>query len=142
MFGTYDGKFQIPNNPGQAPDPDFLASAGITGFDSAFLDERQRETNRYGILSLQSSIGPDFDYQVSLFTRYTSVHFTPDPLGDLVFNGVASDVLCSSFSTGIQSDGSYRLAYIFEQLGYSIDGAYVSMVAPAAAQYHQKGFFK
>lgn len=109
MFGTYDGKFQIPNNPGQAPDPDFLAGAGIAGFDSASLDERQRETNRYGILSLQSSIGPDFDYQVSLFTRYTSVHFTPDPLGDLVFNGVASDVLRSSFSTGIQSDGSYRL---------------------------------
>lgn len=109
MFGTYDGKFQIPNNPGQTPDPNFLAGAGITGFDSASLNERQRETNRYGILSMQSSIGSDFDYQVSLFTRYTSVHFTPDPIGDLVFNGVASNVLRSSFSTGIQGDGSYRL---------------------------------
>ncbi len=112
MFGTYDGKFQIPNNPGQTPDPDghgYLAGAGVTDFDSANLDERQRETNRYGILSLQSSIGEDFDYQVSLFTRYTSVHFTPDPIGDLVFNGVASDVLRSSLSTGFQGDGSYRL---------------------------------
>ena len=109
MFGTYDGKFQIPNNPGQTPDPNFLAGAGVGSFDSASLNEQQRETNRYGILSLQSSIGPDFDYQVSLFTRYTSVHFTPDPIGDLVFNGVASDVLRSSFSTGLQGDGSYRL---------------------------------
>jgi outer membrane receptor protein involved in Fe transport len=112
MFGTYDGKFQIPNNPGQMPDPDglgYLAGAGVASFDSASLNERQRETNRYGIVSLQSSVGSDFDYQVSLFTRYTSVHFMPDPIGDLVYNGVASDVFRSSFSNGIQADGSYRL---------------------------------
>ncbi len=112
MFGSYDGKFQIPNNPGQPPDPNgqgFLAGIGATTFDSAALNERQRETNRYGIVSLQSSIGSDFDYQVALFTRYTSVHFVPDPIGDLAFNGVATDVFRSSFSSGIQSDGSYRL---------------------------------
>ena len=109
MFGSYDGKFQIPNNPGQTPDPNFLAHAGIANFDSASLNERQRETNRYGIVSLQSNIGEKFDYQVALFTRYTSVHFVPDPIGDLVFNGVASDVFRNSFSTGIQGDGSYWL---------------------------------
>ena len=112
MFGTYDVKFQIPNNPGQTPDPNgqgFLAGAGVANFDSAALNEQQRESNRFGIVSLQSSIGSDFDYQASLFTRYTSVHFTPDPIGDLVFNGVASDVFRSSFSTGVQGDGSYRL---------------------------------
>lgn len=109
MFGTYDGKFEIPNNPGQTPNPDFLAAAGVAGFDSAGLDERQRETNRYGIIALQSSIGADFDYQVALFSRYTSVRFTPDPIGDLVFNGIASKVFRSSFSNGIQGDGSYRL---------------------------------
>jgi outer membrane receptor protein involved in Fe transport len=109
MLGSYDGKFQIPNNPGQTPDPNFLAGAGVAGFDSASLNEQQRETNRYGIISLQSTIGDNFDYQVSLFTRYTKVHFTPDPIGDLVFNGVASDVLRSSSSTGLQADGSYHL---------------------------------
>ncbi|MGO9443580.1 MAG: TonB-dependent receptor domain-containing protein, partial [Thiobacillaceae bacterium] len=112
MFGTYDGKFQIPNNPGQPPDPNgfgYLAGAGVASFNSASLNEQQQETNRYGILSLQSSVGSDFDYQLSLFTRYTSVHFIPDPIGDLVFNGVASNVFDSSFSTGIQGDGSYRL---------------------------------
>jgi outer membrane receptor protein involved in Fe transport len=112
LFGSYDGKFQIPNNPGQPPDPNgqgFLAGAGVASFDSATLNERQRETNRYGIVSLQSSIGSDFDYQAALFTRYTSVHFVPDPIGDLVFNGVASDVFRSSVSTGLQGDGSYRL---------------------------------
>ena len=109
MFGSYDGWFQIPNNPGQAPNPAYLAGAGIPGFDSSALNERQYETNRYGIIAFQSSIGSDFDYQLSFVTRGTSVHFTPDTTGDLVFNGVASNVFESSFSNGLQGDGSYRL---------------------------------
>jgi outer membrane receptor protein involved in Fe transport len=46
---------------------------------------------------------------LSLFTRYTNVHFVPDAIGDLVFNGVAANVFRSSSSTGIQGDGSYLL---------------------------------
>src|SRR5208283_5356813 len=57
----------------------------------------------------QSSIGSDFTYQLSLFTRYSDVHFRPDPIGDLVFNGVSSNDYRSSFSNGVQGDGSYHL---------------------------------
>ena len=111
MFGNYNGHFQIPNNPGQPPDPNgqgFIA-ASPGGFDSANLNETQHETNRYGIVALQSSLGAEFDYQAAFFTRYTSVDFQPDPIGDLVFNGVAAKVFRSSFSNGVQGDGSYRL---------------------------------
>ena len=62
-----------------------------------------------GSLAYQSSIGSDIDYQISYVIRYTSIHFTPDPIGDLVFNGVASNVFHSSFSNGLQGDGSYHL---------------------------------
>ncbi len=109
MFGTYDGWFQIPDNPGQAANPAYLAGVGIAGFNSSSLNERQYETNRYGIIAFQSSLGSDFDYQLSYVTHITSVHFTPDAIGDLVFNGVASNVFQSSFSNGLQGDGSYRL---------------------------------
>jgi outer membrane receptor protein involved in Fe transport len=109
MFGSYDGWFQVPNNPGQTPNPAYLPGAGIAGFDSSALNEQQYETNRYGVIAYQSSIGSAFDYQLSFVTHYTSVHFTPDPIGDLVFNGVASDVFRSSFSNGLQGDGSYHL---------------------------------
>ena len=109
MFGSYDGWFEIPNNPGQTPNPGYLAGVRLNGFNSAALNERQYENNRYGVLALQSSIGSDFDYQLSYVSRYTSVHFTPDPIGDLVFNGVASNVSRSSFVNGLQGDGSYRL---------------------------------
>jgi len=35
--------------------------------------------------------------RILLVASSASVHFKPDPIGDLVFNGVASDVLRSSF---------------------------------------------
>ena len=110
MIGSYDGYFQIPNNPGQpVTNPSYLTQLGLTSYDSATLNENQYENNRYGVVALQSSIGPNFDYQVSTVTHYTSVHFTPDPIGDLVFNGIASDVFQSSLSQGLQGDGSYHL---------------------------------
>ncbi len=38
------------------------------------------------------------------------MHFTPDPVGDLYFNGVASDVDRTLYSVGVQGDASYSLA--------------------------------
>lgn len=108
MVGTYDGSFQIPNNPGQSADPNFMAAAGVTSVDSAKLRATQHESNRYGILTLQSTLGPDVDYQISLFNRYTETRYNPDPVGDLVFNGVSAKILRSSNSSGIQGDASYR----------------------------------
>jgi len=109
IAGTSYGQFQIPNNPGQDPDPGFLAAAGVAGFNSADLNETQREINNYAILALQGTLSSGMDYQVAFFTRYSSVRFNPDPVGDLVFNGVASRVFRSSFTNGVQGDGSYRL---------------------------------
>ena len=113
MFGSYDGKFQIPNNPGQPAEPNnlgILPQLGLTGYNSATVNDQQREVNRFAVTSLQSSLNERFDYQVSLFTRYSSTHYTPDVAGNLVFNnGVAESIFRSSSSTGIQTDGSYRL---------------------------------
>lgn len=112
LAGSYDGKFQIPNNPGQTPDPNnlgILAQMGLTGYDSATLNDNQREVNRFAIASVQSSPSDSFDYQAALFTRYSSVHYVPDIIGDLAFNGVASEVFRSSASSGLQADGHYYL---------------------------------
>ena len=38
--------------------------------------------------------------------RYTS---SPTPIGDLVFNGIASDVYRRGFANGLQGDGAYKL---------------------------------
>ena len=114
MAGTYQGRFQIPNNPNQAP---AFSLMGVSDVDSGFnarpssdLDQRQREVNHYTVLSLQQSHGV-FDYQASLFYQYSSLHFLPDTQGgDLIYNGVASDVFKSNSATGVQADASYKVA--------------------------------
>lgn len=100
FFGTADNRFQIPNNPGQQPG---FVYGDISNFDSAKLDERQREVTRFGIFSLQGHAA-NTDYQISLGQRYTSVHFQPDLIGDLVFNGVASADARSNRADTLQAD--------------------------------------
>lgn len=112
MLGSYDGNFQMPNNPGQVADPNnlgILGQLGLATYNSAALNSRQREINRFAISSLQGSLSDAFDYQLALFTRYSSFQYMPDVTGNLVFNGVAPSIFRSSTSSGIQADGSYRL---------------------------------
>ena len=44
-----------------------------------------------------------------MFTRYSSLSYTPDPLGDLLFAGVAQNASKSVLSTGTQTDASWHL---------------------------------
>ncbi|OFA03881.1 TonB-dependent receptor [Duganella phyllosphaerae] len=112
MFGTYNGRFQIPNNPDQAPAFSLTgqsdAGAGTTNAPSSQLDQKQREVNRFVVLSLQKSLG-DLNYQVSAFHQYSELHYTPDALGDLIYNGVGSNTLRSNSASGAQFDTSYKL---------------------------------
>jgi hypothetical protein len=97
--------FQIPNNPGQTP---AFTDMGRSTFDSAKLDENQTEQNSYAILAYQKKVD-DFNLQASVFTRYSSVLFRPDDVGDLIFNGVASRVDRDIVSNGLEFDSSYKL---------------------------------
>jgi outer membrane receptor protein involved in Fe transport len=112
ITGTSINNFQIPNNPGQPVgvmgNPPVTNVFGITSFNSALLNENQVETTHYGVLSLQKSVD-GFDGQLSYFTRYNNLHFTPDPLGDLLINGIASNIARVSYTNGIQGDGAYQV---------------------------------
>jgi len=105
ISGVAIQKFQIPNNPGQPP---AFTALGISDFNSANLNENQFERNFYNVIAVQKKL-ENSDLQISYFSRYSTVHFTPDVLGDLIFNGVASDVYRSSFVNGVQGDASYRV---------------------------------
>jgi outer membrane receptor protein involved in Fe transport len=107
MAGTFNGQFQIPNNPGQVPPGTFMPG-GVATVDSGFLTEHQTEGNQYGIVSYLRS-QENFDFQVSGYTKYGQLHFHPDPLGDLIYNGIAQDAVRTSFANGVQADGSYKL---------------------------------
>ncbi len=113
--------FQVPDSPGVAPGnsptPDnptaipwytVMPGQTATSFNSVNLNENQNEQNYYGVVTYQKSAG-DLNYQASVFGRNSSVHFTPDSIGDLYFNGEASDVERDLYSGGIQVDASYEL---------------------------------
>ena len=100
LFGMANSRFQIPNNPGQTPTFGYL---DVTDFDSAKLNEQQRENTRFGVLALQGKLGAT-DYQVSIGQRYSSLTFTPDMIGDLMFNGVASSINRSNRASTLQAD--------------------------------------
>lgn len=112
IAGEAYNQFEIPNSPNQPPGVDGAGNPfvipGATTFDSANLNERQREQNNFEVLAYQKSVD-DLDFQLSLFNRYSEVNFNPDPLGDLYFNGVAGQLSRSIMSNGIQFDGSYAV---------------------------------
>ena len=105
VTGTSVANYQIPNNPGQPPQ---YEAFGIGYFSSAKLNENQVERSYYNVVALTHA-GGDIDTQLSFFSRYSELHFVPDEVGDLVFNGVSSDVYRSSFVNGLQGDGAYRV---------------------------------
>ncbi|MGY3041297.1 outer membrane receptor protein involved in Fe transport [Rhodanobacter sp. TND4EL1] len=100
LFGVANNRFQIPNNPGQTPQFGYLDTVD---FNSADLNERQRENTRFGVLALQGKLGAT-DYQVSVGQRYSSLVYTPDRIGELMFNGVASAVSRSNRASTLQAD--------------------------------------
>ncbi len=82
---------------------------GITDFNSSLLNEHQLEQNYYDVLALQNRMG-DANLQLAYFARYSDLHFFPDEVGDIIFNGVASNVERQSFLNGVQGDGSYTFS--------------------------------
>ena len=103
--GSAIGKFQQPNQPGLTPT---YALNGRSTFDSALLDQNQRQDAWFGVLSYQHA-GERLNFQISPFVRRAKAEFTPDLLGgNLLFNGVDTALTQTSLAWGVQADGSFK----------------------------------
>ncbi len=106
--------YQIPNTPGLPPGTSTNGTAwssamtNTPNLNSGQLNENQIQQNYYAVAAYQKSLG-DLNYQAAVYGRVSGAHFLPDPNGDLVFNGVASEVDRNLYSGGFQFDGSYQL---------------------------------
>ena len=107
ILGTSDDEFEIPNQRGLQPSLGYDV-LGQTSYLSDDLNERQHEAAQYAIVTWQHSEGP-FDWQTSLSARYTSLHFAPDLVGDLLYNGIAQDAFKNDTAIGWQTDGAYKI---------------------------------
>ena len=117
ILGTSNDMFQIPNQRGLQPSgidgvtglgPDGqLTANGQFLFPSEHLNENQREITHYGILSYLRTLG-SVDFQISAFGRYSSLFFTPDPLGDLLFNGISQTAYKRDVAYGLQAESAWH----------------------------------
>ena len=106
IMGLSDDEFEIPNQRGLQPSLG-LDVNGRTSYLSDNLNERQHELAEYAIASWQHSEGA-LNWQTSLSVRYTSLHFAPDWVGDLLYNGIAQDAFKNDTAIGWQTDGAYK----------------------------------
>ena len=90
--------------------PPAFTLAGVSNFPSIDVQESQKEENYYNVLALQgTALDGKFAYQTAAFNRYSRLAYNPDPVGDLIFLGIASNIVRSSFANGMQTDTSYKL---------------------------------
>jgi hypothetical protein len=119
FFGMQEQNYQIPTNPAAGINvgnfngstcgtPACYSAFGSTNGTGSAINENQYEKNEFFVAAFQRSLG-DVDMQLSYYNRYSELHFVPDPVGDLLFNNIATDVFRSTFVNGMQGDFAYKL---------------------------------
>ena len=102
--------FQLPNTP----DLDPIYPLAQTRWDdpsvqSRLLDDSQTEQNYYAVASYQRS-AETVNFQFSPYFRYGRIDYSPDPIRDLVFQGVAEHEVNDFTTGGAQFDLSWDVA--------------------------------
>ena len=108
MGGASYSTYEIPDIPGEIPSTNWSSHISEPNTNSDQLNENQIEQDYFATVAFQQSAG-DLNYQLAAYGQVSGVHFLPDPNGDLVFDGVASDVDRVLYSDGVQLDASYEL---------------------------------
>jgi outer membrane receptor for ferrienterochelin and colicins len=107
ILGTSNDSFEIPNRSGLTPSLG-LSDNGQTLFPSQDLNETQHELTNYAILSWQHTQDA-LDWQSSVTARYSSLTYTPDPIGDVLYDGIAQWAFKDDVAFGWQTDAAYNL---------------------------------
>lgn len=99
---------QFPNQPNQPPEFQ-LDHLDPALHPSSAIDSSLDQQDYYGVFALNGVIGPTADYQAAYTVHYNTQTFNPDPVGDLIYQGIASNVFTSDLSNTLAGDLTYRL---------------------------------
>ncbi|MBV8781506.1 MAG: TonB-dependent receptor [Phycisphaerae bacterium] len=102
LLNASNADFQLPDTSGLPPT---FTLTGAPAENSQSIDENQNEQEYYAVAAYQKTAG-DLSFQLSAFTRYGQIDFRPDPVGDLIFQGVAGAVYNNFVTNGIQFDSA------------------------------------
>jgi outer membrane receptor protein involved in Fe transport len=139
-FTVNDGQF--PNRP-DMPALYQLDEVNPATYPSTAINSSLEQQDYFAVLALNAAPAANLDYQLAYAIHYNSQQFKPDPIGDLIYQGVASNVFNSDLSNSVQGDVSYqpvaahslRSGFYLGEYGVEIDES--SMVFPTDAQGHQ-----
>ena len=106
IIANATNRYQIPNIANQEKSFELNTSPHI---NSSQVDQNQTEANRFAIVALQGITESEIDYQISGFVRHSDLKFRGDNVGDLIFNGTASNIDKSSLNSGVQADFSKKI---------------------------------
>ncbi|MDB5418569.1 MAG: TonB-dependent receptor, partial [Phenylobacterium sp.] len=107
ILGTSQQSFQIPNVAGLQPSLGLTVN-GRSSFPSEQLNGRQQEGTTYAIGTYQRTTDK-FTGQASVFARYSTLRYSPDYVGELLFNGIAQAARKTDLALGTQLEGVYNL---------------------------------
>jgi len=126
---------QFPNQPNQPPQYQ-LDHINPASYPSSAINSGLNQQDYYGVLSLNGVLGRDWEFQLAYSAHYNTQSFYPDPIGDLIYQGVASNVFNSDLSNTLQGDLTYHLGSSHSFRGgfylgeYGVESAQTSKVFP------------
>jgi outer membrane receptor protein involved in Fe transport len=99
---------EFPNQPGLPP---LYQLEGIdpASYPSTAIDSTLDQQDYFGVLALNGAIGNKFGYQLAYAIHYNTQTFNPDPIGDLVYQGISPKVFNSDLANTLQGDITYHL---------------------------------
>jgi outer membrane receptor protein involved in Fe transport len=108
IVGTSDNRFQIPDVSGGQNGGLGLTVEGQSNSPSEQLNENQREQTQFAIASYLFT-ADKLTTQASVFGRYSTLSFSPDEIGDILYDGISQTASKSDTAGGLQAEASYRL---------------------------------
>lgn len=127
---------ELPNAPGLAP---AYSLAGVTSIpSSADIDSTLNFRDYLLMASIKSSPSAALDLQFGYTAHFISQNFNPDAVGELIYQGVASQALHENRDNAIEGDlryvsGSHTLGAGFYVGAYEVQNTDNSLVFPADA---------
>lgn len=126
---------QFPNRPNLTPEFQ-LDHIKPASFPSSDINSGLNQQDYYGVFALNGVIGSKADYQLAYSLHYNTQTFYPDPVGNLIYQGVSSNVFTSDLSNAFQGDLTYHLGAAHTVRGgiylgeYGVESDQTSQVFP------------
>ncbi|MFZ0246905.1 TonB-dependent receptor [Candidatus Binatus sp.] len=128
---------QYPNQPDQPPLYQ-LDHINPASYPSSGINSGLNQQDYYGVLALNGALGSKADYQLAYTAHYNTQSFYPDSIGDLIYQGISSNVFTSDLSNTLQGDLTWRLGASNTLRGgfymgeYGVESDQTSQVFPIA----------